>query len=818
MKNILYYDTITETVKTAQHVAFDESMNDLDIKPPNARLLDAIRHGDTEALLEYDVPVPDLDVSPRPFTDIQTFTMKLDADSDLPLGMDFATCPRLMRAYVRSFSNLPVGVRMKRFRSRFVGAYIVSVDGCPVFSIDDIHDVISKFGSSDAAPATVHVELAMERKADHSSRLTPLHLRMHDLQHVCALQSVAGEGMTYDEYRSVLEEFASDLTPMEMTMVMNRLQANGMTDEEQQLKHFTRSKLMKLQNWKVWDDAFDEQLDNHATSGALGTPIRRRDAIGVRGKPPNILRIHWQNVVKADGTRKCRSCMDGSKRAAPWLRQFVQTYASCIEQPCMRLFFALSAALGLTVVFADTKNAYQQSPPPSVPCYLEIDDAYCSWYRKRFGKDIDPKEYVIPVNRALQGHPEAGVLWEKMIVGILTSAELGFTSTTHEKNLYRGEIDGELVLVCRQVDDFAIASKSRAAADKLIATINSHVTTDNMGIGARDDAGVHARYNGVDIHQTADYNKMSCETYIKRVLQTHGWEVPGAKESDRHDIVPMSAETCKLLWTKTGPLEGTKEHRDLEKKVGYSYRQILGEIIYAYVICRLDIGYAATFLSRFSQAPAEEHYKALKDVVKYLRRTKDWGIVYWRQQPDESLPRVPLPEPPTDPSLPTFPVHEPLQLIGYLDAAHATDPATRRSITGYVFTLAGGAIAFKSKLQPTVATSSTEAEFIAAVSAAKVAKYLRSVLRQLRIEQVKPTPLYVDNQAAIAMVNENKPTPRSRHVDIQHFAIQEWRAAGEVELHHIPGTINPSDQATKALGWTLHSRHARRSMGHHRPY
>ena len=77
-----------------------------------------------------------------------------------------------------------------------------------------------------------------------------------------------------------------------------------------------------------------------------------------------------------------------------------------------------------------------------------------------------------------------------------------------------------------------------------------------------------------------------------------------------------------------------------------------------------------------------------------------------------------------------------------------------------------------------------------------------------------PTPLYEDNMAAIAMINECKPTPRSRHIDIQHFAIQEWQQRGIIVMHHIPGVINVADQATKALSWTLHSRHARRSMGH----
>jgi hypothetical protein len=290
---------------------------------------------------------------------------------------------------------------------------------------------------------------------------------------------------------------------------------------------------MKLPNWTKWDEAFDAQLDSHRESGVLAEPMPRSEARGVNGKKPNILRVHWQNVVKTDGTQKCRACMDGFKQAAPWLHQFVQTYASCIEQPCMRLFFALSAALGLTIVFANTKNAYQQSPPPTEQCYLEIDDAYRSWYKKRFGKDLDPRKYVIPVNRALQGHPEAGVLWEKMIVGILEGEELGFKSTTHECNLHRGTIDDEAMLACHQVDDFANASKSRAAADKLIASINKHVTTDNQGIGICNNDGMHSWYNGVDIHQTRNYVKLSCETYIKRVLQTHGWEKLSPRESDR---------------------------------------------------------------------------------------------------------------------------------------------------------------------------------------------------------------------------------------------------------------------------------------------
>jgi hypothetical protein len=297
---------------------------------------------------------------------------------------------------------------------------------------------------------------------------------------------------------------------------MRHLQTADMTPEERRLSKFTRHNLQRLPNWSTWDAAFDAQLDVHCTAGLFGQPVPRPRPVD--GVPPNILRIQWSNVVKPDGTRKARACLDGSKRAAPHLRQFAQTYASCIEQPCMRMFFAIAAAKGMIVTSADTTNAYQQSPPPTQQCYMMIDDAFRSWYQKRYGVDVDPKTHVVPLERAMQGHPEAGALWERMIVGILEGDKLNFRSTTHERNLYRGEIDGELVLVCRQVDDFAIASKSTAAAEKLIAVINAHATTASKGIGTLDGQGIGLRYNGIDIHQTRDYIKLSCETYLDRVL------------------------------------------------------------------------------------------------------------------------------------------------------------------------------------------------------------------------------------------------------------------------------------------------------------
>ena len=130
--------------------------------------------------------------------------------------------------------------------------------------------------------------------------------------------------------------------------------------------------------------------------------------------------------------------------------------------------------------------------------------------------------------------------------------------------------------------------------------------------------------------------------------------------------------------------------------------------------------------------------------------------------------------------------------------------------------LAGGAIVYKTKLQAAVSTSSTEAEFLAAVHAAKVAKYLRYVLTDLGFPPTGPTPLCEDNASTIKLINNRTPTERSRHIDIQLFAIQDWTSPPnpDLQLQHISGPLNAADDLTKPLGWVLHSRHCHRLMGY----
>ena len=222
-------------------------------------------------------------------------------------------------------------------------------------------------------------------------------------------------------------------------------------------------------------------------------------------------------------------------------------------------------------------------------------------------------------------------------------------------------------------------------------------------------------------------------------------------------ISPIPSGSIDQMFKDKGPPEGTAAHQVLETNRGFSYRNVLGELMYVYITCRPDIGYAITTLSKFSSCPSVFHYKLLRGVAKYLRSTITWGIRYNRPVPlnldylEESVPYSELSN-----SKDIFPVNvnRPVLQV-FTDAAFGNDLTRRRSTTGIVFTYCGGAIIYRSKTQTLTAGSSTEAEFIAAVTAAKLARYLRCILKQLDEEQTEPTVIYIDNLSALKIINDN---------------------------------------------------------------
>lgn len=150
----------------------------------------------------------------------------------------------------------------------------------------------------------------------------------------------------------------------------------------------------------------------------------------------------------------------------------------------------------------------------------------------------------------------------------------------------------------------------------------------------------------------------------------------------------------------------------------------------------------------------------------------------------------------------------------YVDSDWASCPKTRRSLTGVCVQLAGGPVAYKTKLQPTITQSSTEAEFMRASDFGKILLYLRSVLWDLGIPQHATSILYEDNTV---MAMAQKPTSRTRHMDIKYQVLCEWVDHDLLTLKRIHTTVNMADLFTKHLGPTLFYQHTDYVLGHDVP-
>ena len=514
-----------------------------------------------------------------------------------------------------------------------------------------------------------------------------------------------------------------------------------------------------------------------------------------------VLPLLWTYMVKTEGIYKARCCCNGSP-SRYGSSSIAHTYAAALEQPGSRLFWGLAAIKNLLVYGSDASNAFAEAPPPIDPFYVAVDTQFREWWKAQGKPDI-PRGYVLPVKHALQGHPESPRLWATKIHGILKT--LGFKATTHEPCLYIGTINGEKCYFLRQVDDFAVAAPSEDTALSIIRKIGAYLKKPLKELGLLE------RFNGIDIVQSRHYNKIHCGTYINKIVAAHGWENTALT---REVHTPMRSDSAyqTSLETAVRPLTSDKAH-EIASNMGFSYRQAIGELIFAAVTCRIDILYAVIKLSQYSSSPAAVHFTAVKNIFRYLRTHPDKGLHFWRTQPNYDLPNMPFPDIRPDNYVLTPNHHDAGTLYGYVDSDWAGDKSHRRSISGAGIMFAGACIAYFSKHQVTIALSSTEAEFVAACDAAKTCLYIRTMLEELDLEQENATIIYEDNNGALLMANAQRPTRRTRHLDIRHFSLLDWVQSDLILLHAISTHDNASDALTKALAPILFWRHNATLMG-----
>ena len=159
--------------------------------------------------------------------------------------------------------------------------------------------------------------------------------------------------------------------------------------------------------------SFMKQLDEFYDSKMIGLPVEMPKNAILR-PDMTVLRTVWQNYLKVTGEMKTRLCGNGSPKAVPGLRDHANTHSSAIHPTMLKFHFATGASRNHYFFSRDVKNAYAAAPGPTIPTFLIVDDAIADWLARRFGI-YNAKGMMIPCYKALQGHPEAGALFENWI-------------------------------------------------------------------------------------------------------------------------------------------------------------------------------------------------------------------------------------------------------------------------------------------------------------------------------------------------------------------------------------------------------------------
>ena len=374
---------------------------------------------------------------------------------------------------------------------------------------------------------------------------------------------------------------------------------------------------------------------------------------------------------------------------------------------------------------------------------------------------------VCKLVKSLYGLKQAPRQWSKLVKKVLTAH--GYWMSPSDPALFVKKVvlpSGEVLwnYVDTYVDDFFVAIDDLAFYTDLVEAM--------VAAGWKvKEMGVPKVFLALNMDITLDSSGrctnivVSQHTYIAEVVETFGMTSAAKSRSS----VPLLKETFtggKLLPNNT------------------QYLSLIGSLIYLSTCTRPDIVYAVSFLARYSAAPTVSLWEAAKRVLLYLREHASMGIQY------SHSPEF------------TYTVHS--------DSSFAQDPEDRRSQTGLAVLASGGLVSWLSKRQPTVAVSTSDAEYQALNQAAREVQWLKQLREDLGLPYSIVT-IHGDSQGALSWATDWKLAPRNKHIDVMHHYVKELVEDDRIRVAYVNTKDNLADPFTKPLDallfWQFVGRH-----------
>jgi len=375
---------------------------------------------------------------------------------------------------------------------------------------------------------------------------------------------------------------------------------------------------------------------------------------------------------------------------------------------------------------------------------------------------VDPTypDKVCRLLQALYGLKQAPKMWYAKLNAFLKSQ--GFDNIDPDTCLYLRTDDGKIIIVLVYVDDLLLVGSSMEAINKIKKALRNRFEMKDLG-----EAKVIL---GLEISRDKALGtlKLSQGKYAGQVLDNFGM-----------------AE-CNPIAT---PLEvGLQVAKAAKSDESLPYRGAVGSLMYLMVRTRPDLAFAVGKLSRFVSGYGKVHWAAVKRVLRYVKGSVDKGLVY-----NKSASGI---------------------LQGFSNAEWAGDYETRRSTTGFMFIFGGSAVSWASKLQNTVALSTTKAEYMALCEASKEAVvWLDQLIQRFTMlvtqsdNLVGPVNIKVDNSGCIDFAKNPFEHKRTKHIDIRYHFVRD--AITKVILKHCPTDEMAADSMTKELAKVKHDKHVK---------
>ncbi|TYJ54483.1 hypothetical protein B9479_004904 [Cryptococcus floricola] len=422
---------------------------------------------------------------------------------------------------------------------------------------------------------------------------------------------------------------------------------------------------------------------------------------------------------------------------------FDETFAPVSRTTSIRILFTIAAAAGLAVRHGDFEGAYINSKLDK-DIYMSVPE----------GLSSSVPGQVLRLERALYGLKQSGRTW--WLVLSEQMEKLGFKRLEEEWGMYVLKEKGETRCIAMiYVDDILVAARTAAKADDILDRLGKKWVITKMG---------DAQYIlGLKVERDLQRGKvyLSQQAYIDKVSATH---------LDQHTRIYNTPLPIEMPTPLNSPAADQAK-----------YQKLVGILPWLANCTRPDIAFATSILSRNLQDPRDVHLKLALRVLSYVRHTKERGLELGKNESEQKLEV-------------------------FADADFGGDFRTKRSTSGFVVYFMGSVINWSSKRQPTIATSTMEAEYIATFAALLEILWLRSLLKSLGFAPSGPTRLNCDNKSTIHFASHPSAHQRTKHIDIKYHKIRECIALGVIDLRFVPTSLQKADVLTKALGKDLHYR------------